>query len=150
MKEWMQLNQKQKPRTKNTDKPYLKAVEENHNWIYSPPAYCAELCVGTYQTISNEIAERLTNSVMFEDSIPPFQLAPLIRKLKENPELDPDLYRDFMESFNKYKNDIYQACVQRGYFAFNYRYDDDGEIIDYEEIAYKPHLDTSMMHWWDD
>ena len=148
MKEWIKLNKKLQ--TRDTDKPYLKAVQENHNWIYCPPVSHGDWCFGRYETISNEIAERLAKSAVFGEGISPFQLEPLLKKLKDNPESAPDLYAELKESCDKYKNDIYQACIRYGCYSFNYLYDDEGEIVDYEEITYKPHLDTSMMHYWDE
>lgn len=140
MKEWQAVN--------GGKKPFLPFIESNEIWIYIPREP-SEYCCGKFSTISDEIAYRLACKEVF-GSAPMFWLYPRLEKLRENPSLDPRLSRKFNKALERYKKKIKDECARKGEFMFNQVWDEEGDLIDYESIEYKPNLDTSLMVCWDE
>jgi len=139
MKEWQTLN--------GGKKPFLPFIESNEIWIYIPREP-NDYCYGKFSTISDKIAYRLACEELFE-SAPNFSLYPKLEKLQENPSLNPSLYRKFNKALERYKKKIKDECARKGEFIFNEVCDEEGDLVDYESIVYKPNLDTSLMICWD-
>ncbi len=122
---------------------YRKAIENNERWILFPGEN-GELCSGSFEYFSNLIAKRYAWDKVYETVYKDIEYE-LIEKLERYPERYPTLTakvnRVWNETYNRMKSTIREHCAKYGKYQFNILTNEEGEIVDCEELTYRPELD---------
>jgi len=123
---------------------YRKAIENNERWILFPREIDGDACSGSFEYLSDLIADRFAKLEVEKTVYKDFdndQFMEVIGNPEQYSEIINEANRIESETFNRLKNSIRDHCAKYGKYEFNFLVDDEDQVIDREELTYRPELD---------